>query len=154
MNDNNAISNVQVLPANRRTVLLALHWEHEPYRLGILEHARRKGWHLLDLQYYNMMLPPTFQPDGIIFHLAEEEAPLANKFLGMGIPVVQIQDYHKPTRCCCVVQDRKAIGQAAAEHFAARAVQERHLPPRRDLRGIASQADWRELSSSTRTASA
>ncbi len=120
MKERQAIFNPQDLPANRRTVLLALHWENEPHKQGILEHAQKRGWHLLDLRYYNMMLPPTFHPDGVLFNLANEEAPLARRLLRMGVPAVQIQDYHLPEQCCCVVQDRRAIGQAAAEHFAAR----------------------------------
>ena len=113
------------LPANRRTVLLAVHdkWENEPHKLGILEHARQQGWHLLDLRYYNMNLPRTFHPDGAIFYLADEEAPLVRRLVRARIPVVQIQDYHLPGKVCCVVQDRQAIGEAAAEHFAARGFQ-------------------------------
>ena len=108
------------MPSNRRTVLLALHWENEAHKQGIFEHARQQGWHVLDLRHYGMELPGAFRPDGVLFHLPTERAPLVRRFLRIGVPVVQIQDYIHPRLCCCVVQDRRAIGRAAAEHFAAR----------------------------------
>jgi LacI family transcriptional regulator len=120
MDNNNTISSSRALPANRRTVILAIHWENQPHKQGIFEYAQQRSWHLLDLRYYNMKLPPTFHPDGALFHLANEQAPLVRQLLRLGVPVVQMQDYHVSKQCCCVVQDRRAIGQAAAEHFAAR----------------------------------
>jgi LacI family transcriptional regulator len=120
MDNNYSISSSRPLPANRRTVIVAIHWENEPHKQGIFEYAQQQSWHLLDLRYYNMKLPPAFHPDGALFHLANEQAPLVRQLLRLGIPVVQMQDYHVSNKCCCVVQDRRAIGQAAAEHFAAR----------------------------------
>jgi LacI family transcriptional regulator len=110
------------LPKDRRTVGLAFYGENERHLQGIFDHARVRGWHLLDLRYYNMKLPRTFRPDGVIFHLPAEYAPLVRQFLRMGVPVVQIEDHVLPRRCSCVVLDRQAIGQAAAEHFAARGI--------------------------------
>jgi len=120
MDNNYSISSSRTLPANRRTVILAIHWENQPHKQGIFEYAQRRSWHLLDLRYYNMKLPRTFHPDGALFHLANEQAPLVRQLLRLGVPVVQMQDYHVSKKCCCVVQDSRAIGQAAAEHFAAR----------------------------------
>ena len=120
MDNNFSISSSRVLPANRRTVIVAIHWENEPHKQGIFEYAQQRSWHLLDLRYYNMKLPRTFHPDGVLFHLANEEAPLVRQLLRLGVPVVQMQDYHVSKQCSCVVQDRRAIGRAAAEHFAAR----------------------------------
>jgi len=38
----------------------------------------------------------------------------------MGVPVVQIDDWIRSEECCRVLRDRRAIGEAAAGHFAAR----------------------------------
>ena len=120
MNDDYAIADVREPRANPRTVLVALHWEDEPYKQGILERARRSGWRLLFLRDYNMELPRSIRPDGVLFHLANGDAALVRKFLRMGVPAVQIQDHYLPKQFCRVVQDRWAIGRTAAKHFGAR----------------------------------
>ncbi len=109
-------------PAKRRTVLMSLHYGIENRRRGVYDAARRAGWKVLDLEYYNREVPRTVRPDGVLFqlHLATEEAMIARRFLRLGIPAVQIEDFALPEKFCCVVEDRRAVGRAAAEHFADR----------------------------------
>jgi len=105
--------------ADGRTVLLALHSQNEVLKSGLYDHARRAGWNVVDLRYYNMELPEAVQADGVIFHLAPEEA-MVRQFLRMHVPVVQIEDYLLHQKCSCVISDRRAVGRIAAEHFASR----------------------------------
>ena len=106
--------------AGRRTVLLALSSEFATLKNGIYDVAARAGWTVLDLRYYESKVPLGCRPDGVLFILPSEYGPLVRRFLRMGVPVVQIDDHVLPKRCCCLIQDRRAIGRAAAEHFADR----------------------------------
>ena len=107
------------LSADGRTVLLALHSQNEVLKRGLYDHARRAGWNVVDLRYYNMEFPEAVQADGVLFHLAPEEA-MVRQFLRMGVPVVQFEDFVLPERCVNVISDRRAVGRIAAEHFAGR----------------------------------
>lgn len=120
MNDDYAIADIWEPRGTVRTVFAAMHWENAPYRKGILEHARRNGWRLVFLRDHNMGLPRSIRPDGVLFDLASENGPLTRKFLSLGVPAVQVQDHRLPRRFFRVVQDCRAIGRAAAEHFDAR----------------------------------
>ena len=106
--------------AGRPTVLLALSSQFATLKGAIYDVAARAGWTVLDLRYYSMKLPLGCRPDGVLFIQPPEYGPLVRRFLRLGVPVVQIDDNVLPKRCCCVIQDRRAIGRAAAEHFADR----------------------------------
>jgi len=109
-------------PPQSRTILLALRFDIEPRKIGIYDIARRQGWNVLDLRYYNWLAPQTARPDGVLFQLdpTREDEPIAMRLLELGVPVVQIEEYVLPEKFCCVIPDRRAVGQAAAEHFADR----------------------------------
>jgi len=107
-------------PSQRRTVLLAFDESLEPLHRGIVDYARHHGWHLLDIQYYNMKVPRSFRPDGILFNLPRRQRPLAKQLLRMDVPTVQVEDLIVGLNCPCVVQDGRARGRAAAEHFVSR----------------------------------
>jgi LacI family transcriptional regulator len=115
-----ASSGSQGGPRRQRLVLLAQHWLYEARRQGIVDYARSRGWRLLDLQCFAMMLPQSLRPDGVLFGLAEEQTPLARRLLRLGVPAVHVQDQALPIRCPCVMRDRREIGRVAAEHFAER----------------------------------
>lgn len=106
--------------SGRRTVLLVLSYDIAARKRGIFEIARRAGWSVEDLVYYNWRIPKDCHPDGALFDLKPDQAPLARQFLRLGVPVVQIEDLVPTSRCHRVVVDRRAIGRAAAEHFAER----------------------------------
>lgn len=110
----------QDLSSQRRTVLLAFDQNLESLNRGIVDYARHHGWHLLNIQYYAMKLPRTFRPDGILFNLQEEQRPLAEQLLRMDVPTVQIEDLIAGLNCPSVVQDSRARGRIAAEHFVSR----------------------------------
>jgi LacI family transcriptional regulator len=107
-------------PAKRRMVLISLSSEFATLKSGIYDVAARAGWTVLDLRYYESKVPLGCRPDGVLFILPPEYGPLVRRFLRLGVPVVQINDHVLPKRCCCVIQDRRAIGRVAAEHFADR----------------------------------
>ena len=107
----------------RRTVLLTLSYDIDARKRGIFEIARRAGWSVEDLVYYNRRIPKDCRPDGVLFDLTADQAPLVRQFLRLGVPVVQIEDLVPTSRCHRVVADRRAIGRAAAEHFAERGFQ-------------------------------
>jgi len=44
-------------PLRRRTVFVADDWHSEATKRGIVDYARTRGWHLLDLRCYSMELP-------------------------------------------------------------------------------------------------
>jgi len=104
----------------RRTVLLALEWEREPLERGIGDHARKQGWHLLDLRHYSMTLPKSFKPDGILCCLPDSRATLVKQLLRLGVPVVQIDDQVPQDDRPCVLRDGAAEGRIAADHFLSR----------------------------------
>lgn len=107
--------------AGRRTVALALNPDIAPLLRGIYDVAARTGWTIVNLRYYGMKVPQGCRPDGVLFRLlASDEWQAVRRFLRLGVPVVQIDDVLAPRKCCCVVEDRRAIGRAAAEHFAQR----------------------------------
>ena len=111
----NAMQNVS---DSRRTVLLILGYEVSPIMDGIYDHARRAGWHVVNLYYYGMEVPRPFRADGVISDL-DPKARMLRQLLGRGVPLVQLGPRPEP-RCCRVVQDQRAGGEAAAEHFAER----------------------------------
>lgn len=104
----------------RRTILLVLSYDIDARKRGIYEVARRAGWSVEDLVYYNWRIPKDCRPDGALFGLTPDQAPLARRLLRLGVPVVQIEDLVPTSRCHRVVADRRAIGRAAAEHFVER----------------------------------
>jgi len=112
-------TNASEVPRGRRTVLVALEY-FEPLKTAVYDHARRAGWSVLDLQNFNMRIPRPCRPDGVLFWLPSPDVPFAKRMLRLGVPVVQINDTVLPQKCCCVVEDRRAVGRAAAEHFAER----------------------------------
>ena len=71
------------------------------------------------LYYYGMKLPRPFRADGVISEL-DPKAQVLRRLLGRGVPVVQLNSLVLPRRCFCVVQDQRAVGEAAAEYFAER----------------------------------
>ena len=105
---------------HRRTVLLAFDEDLDSLNRGIFDYARRHGWHLLNIRDYEMELPRSFRPDGILFELTEDRMPLVRQFLRMGVPIVQIEDLVGGLNCPSVVQDGRARGRLAAEHFISR----------------------------------
>jgi LacI family transcriptional regulator len=107
-------------PTKRRTVLMALSSEFATLKSGIYDVGARAGWTVLDLRYYMSKVPLGCRPDGVLFILPPDYGPLVRRFLRLGVPVVQIDDHVLAQKCCCVIQDRRAIGRAAAEHFADR----------------------------------
>ena len=107
-------------PSRRRRVLIAYDWPTEATKRGIVDYARRRGWGLLDLRCYSMQMPRFAPPDGILFGLPEDQAPLVRELLGLGAPAVEIEDYHLGLGHPHVIWDRRAIGRAGAAHFAER----------------------------------
>jgi len=104
----------------RRTVLLALDPDIATLLGGIYEAAARAGWTVLDLRYYGMKVPRHCRPDGVLFRMGPDAGPVARRFLRLDVPVVQIDDLLFPKTLCCVLEDRRAVGRAAAQHFAER----------------------------------
>ena len=78
------------------------------------------GWRVRDLGHFDMRIPKPCHVDGILFHLRPGQEPLVRRLLGLGPPVVQVGKHVLAKRCCCVVSDHRAVGRAAAEHFAQR----------------------------------
>jgi len=107
-------------PLRRRTGFVADDRRNEATKRGIIDYARTRGWHLLDLDCYSLELPRSIRPDGVLFNLPEEKAPLVKQFRRLGAPMVEIEEHHARLRCPHVVRDRRAIGRAGAEHFAER----------------------------------
>ena len=107
-------------PAGRRTVLLLLDYGKDAIKSGVYDHARRAGWRMLDLSYYTWEIPRTRRVDGVLCHPDSRHDGLVRRLVRLGVPVVQIDDFVLPEKCCCVVPDRRAIGRLAAEHFAQR----------------------------------
>lgn len=105
---------------HRRLVLLAQHWGDVERMQGIVDHARARGWHLLNLQSFQMRMLRGVRPDGVLFGLPEHQARLAKRLVNMGAPAVHIRSQNLPVHCPCVTKDRVAIGRVAAEHFAER----------------------------------
>ncbi len=108
------------VPLHRRTVLLAFDEDLESLNRGIVDYARQHGWHLLNIQYYDMELPRSFSPDGILFQLPESRMPLLRQLLRMDVPKVQIEDLAGGLDCPSVVQVGRERGRVAAEHFISR----------------------------------
>jgi LacI family transcriptional regulator len=106
--------------AARRTVLLALRPEFDAVRSGIYHQARRAGWRVRDLRHFEMRIPKPCHIDGVLFHLMPGQDSLVRRLLRLGAPVVQVGEHVLAKRCCCVVSDHRALGRAAAEHFAQR----------------------------------
>ena len=115
-------------PLRRRRVLIAYDWPTEATKRGIVDYARRRGWCLLDLRCYSMQLPRFAPPDGILFGLPEDLAPLVRELLGLGAPAVEIEDYHLGLGHPHVIWDRRAIGRAGAAHFAERGFSGSNFP--------------------------
>ena len=113
----NSVANASAAP---RTVLLSFEYEVEPLKSGIHEYARRAGWRVLDIRFFGMAAPRGLRPDGVLFRMTRGYAPMLKRFLRMGVPVVQINDWTRLAGCSYVVQDRRAIGEAAARHFTTR----------------------------------
>jgi LacI family transcriptional regulator len=117
----NVSTPLQDLSHRRPTVLLALEWHYEALERGVVDYARSRGWHLLDLRHYEMRLPRPFRPDGVLFCLPTERLALVSSLLGLGIPMVQvddeIDDETRQGRWPCVLKDGKECGRLAAEHF-------------------------------------
>jgi len=103
-----------------RTVLLCLEYDVEPLKSGIHDHACRAGWRVLDMRFFGNAVPRGLRPDGVLFRMTDRYAPILRRFLRLGVPVVQINDWIRLEGCCYVIQDRRAIGEAAARHFATR----------------------------------
>ena len=106
--------------AGRRTVLLALNYDIAELLNGIYDVAARAGWTVVNLRYYGMKVPQGCRPDGVLFRLGPDDGPVARRFLRLGVPVVQMDDLLAARKCRCVLEDRRAVGRAAAEHFAQR----------------------------------
>ena len=58
-------------PSRRRTIFVADDQRSEATKRGIIDYARTRGWHLLDLHCYSLELPRSIRPDGILFNLPE-----------------------------------------------------------------------------------
>ncbi len=107
-------------PAGRRTILLLLDYGQDATKSGVYDHARRAGWRVLDLSDYTWQIPRRRRIDGVLYHPEERHVRLVRRLLRLGVPVVQIDNFVLPEKCCCVVPDHRAIGRLAAEHFAQR----------------------------------
>jgi len=107
-------------PLRRRTVFVADYLKNEANKRGIVDYALTRGWHVLDLTCYPLKLPGSLRVDGVLFNLPEEDAPLVKRLRRLGVPAVEIEDHYARLRCPHVIWDRRAIGRAAAEHFAER----------------------------------
>jgi len=119
MTEMSSTAELQV-PRKRRTVLTTTGWGSEALKRGVANVARRAGWSVINLDVFMMKIPQPCRPDGVLFWLPEKDEPFVRRMLRLGVPVVQINDTALPEKCCCVVEDRQAIGRAAAEHFAER----------------------------------
>ena len=104
----------------RHTIVLALQGATEALKSGVYDQARKVGWRVRDLSYFDMRIPQPCRADGVLFRLRPEDISLVRRFLRLDVPVVQIEDHVLSKRCCCVISDRRATGIAAAEHFAER----------------------------------
>jgi LacI family transcriptional regulator len=107
-------------PARRRRILLALDSKNDDFKAGVYGLAARAGWSVLDLRHCGMKIPEGYRPDGVIFRLGPEYVPLVRRFLRLGLPAVQADEFIKASGCARVFQDIQSSGRAAAEHFVER----------------------------------
>ena len=110
----------QALSRQRPTVVLAFEWNYNALDRAVVDAARRRGWHLLDLRHFQMELPRTVPPDGVLFCLPTTRIPLLKKLLALGVPTVQIDDQIPRDGWPCVLKGGTAGGRMAAEHFLTR----------------------------------
>ena len=105
-------------PKAKHRVFVALGWNDPRLMLGIEKHARRAGWHLETRHFFDRILPPSWQGDGLILSCISRPDlfAFARKHLSQQ-PMVLVGENNPGLPIPQVAEDNHAAGVLVARHF-------------------------------------
>lgn len=102
-------------------VILHMSWVTSPYKARVVQLARSLQWRILDLEFYQGLLPPGLRPQGAFVDEMATDL-FVRQLRRRGCHVVRFGALPHPMHRAVptVVEDQAAAGRLAAEHFAER----------------------------------